>query len=138
MDATDFASAKHARYRELDQADCWELIRSAPIGRLVWHGTEGLSVATLNFTVDRQSILFRTLAYGSIARECDDSPVAFHVDHADATTRTGWSVLIRGRAHVEYGDTVAIDTIDAWPEGSRLLAVRVDPTRISGRRLTTA
>ena len=54
---------------------------------------------------------------------------------ADDVTRTGWGVLLRGRAQVEYGDTVPIGTVDAWPEGSRLLGVRVDPRLVSGRRL---
>ncbi len=138
MEATDNVPPTRARYAELDPEECWELIGPAPVGRLVWQGEEGLSVATLNFAVDRGSILIRTIAYGSIARECDDSPVAFQVDHADEATRTGWSVLMRGRAHVEYGETVPIDTIDAWPEGSRLLAVRVVADRVSGRRLTAA
>lgn len=136
MNPTDTAGVHRARIHELDAEECWRLLESAPIGRLVWRGGDGLSVATLNFTVDRHSILFRTVAYGSIARECDDSPVAFQADHADEATRTGWSVLVRGHAHVEYGDTVPIDTVDAWPEGSRLLAVRVVPGRVSGRRLT--
>ena len=138
MDTGEMTATHRSRLHEIEPDECWELLDSAPVGRLVWNGGEGLSVATLNFTVDRHSILFRTLAYGSIARECDDSRVAFQVDHADDATRTGWSVLVRGHARVEYADTVPIDTIDAWPEGSRLLAVRVQPDRISGRRLVPA
>lgn len=138
MEATDNVPPAHAHCVELDPEDCWELVGPAPVGRLVWQGERGLSVATLNFAVDRHSILVRTIAYGSIARECDDSQVAFQVDYADEATRTGWSVLMRGRAHVEYGETVPIDAVDAWPEGSRLLALRVVADRVSGVRLTAA
>src|SRR5690242_1536776 len=111
MDATDTAGRQRARYREIDADECWELIGTAPVGRLVWHGGEGLSVATLNFSVDRRSIVFRTLAYGSIAHEVDDSPVAFQVDHVDETTRTGWSVLVRGHAHFDY-DSASAHLVD--------------------------
>ena len=41
-------------------------------------------------------MLVRTTAYSEVARECDDSPVAFEVDDVEESTQSGWSVLMRG------------------------------------------
>ena len=55
----------------------------------------------------------RTAAYSEPARECDDSPVAFEVDDLDEAERSGWSVLMRGRAHLDF----AAPAGDARPRG---------------------
>lgn len=123
------------RYEEISPERCWPLLESQQVGRLVWNGQEGLSVATMNYAVDDLTVLLRTLPYGTVARECDDRPVAFHVDHAEPTTRTGWSVLVRGRAFFDDEDEIPREAVDVWPDGSRVLRLRVVPRQVTGRRL---
>ena len=54
-------------------------------GRLAWAGPQGPTVIPVNFVVDRRPrCSVRTAAYSALARECDDSPVAFEVDQFDA------------------------------------------------------
>lgn len=124
--------------RDLDEDACWALLAEEPVGRLVWTGPEGPTAVPVNYTVDSRTIAIRTTAYSSVARETDDSVVAFEVDHVDAEQRTGWSVLVRGRAevvsHRPGAGTTGAD-VDVWPTGARPLRLVVHPTQVTGRRL---
>lgn len=124
------ATGKHLV--ELDDRQCWELIGTEPVGRLAWQGPAGITVVPVNFRVESEQVLVRTTPYSAAALECDDSPVAFEVDSIDPTTRSGWSVLVRGTAHVEVAGP---DDVDVWPTGPRALRLRVDPVQVTGRRL---
>ena len=90
----------------------------------------------VNFVVADQRVHVRTAAYSALARECDDSDIAFQVDHFDADNRSGWSVLLRGRAHVESGGSATGSEPDVWPRGARALRVIVDVEQVSGRRVS--
>lgn len=127
-----------SRYEEIAADECWRLLRTAPIGRLVWTGEHGLSVATMNFAVEDDEILLQTLPYGAVARECRDRAVAFQADHVDEDTRTGWSVLVRGRATFDLDGGTPPDAVDVWPEGSRVLRLLLTPRLVTGRRLVPA
>jgi nitroimidazol reductase NimA-like FMN-containing flavoprotein (pyridoxamine 5'-phosphate oxidase superfamily) len=133
MDATDDWST--GRLVELAEDECWDLLRSTPAGRLAWSGAEGLSVVPVNFVAAERRIVIKTAAYSAQARECDDNPVAFQVDALDASTRSGWSVLVRGVAHIDYGRDQDRDLPDVWPAGVRPLKLVVEPTSVTGRRL---
>ncbi len=122
-----------AQLRDLTPDECWELATSQPVGRLAWSGPSGPTVIPVNFEVDGRVVRLRTAAYSALARECDDSPVAFEVDSFDASTRTGWSVLMRGRASIAYGGGDAGP--DVWAAGSRALRVSVEVEEITGRRV---
>jgi nitroimidazol reductase NimA-like FMN-containing flavoprotein (pyridoxamine 5'-phosphate oxidase superfamily) len=116
--------------------ECWALASGQPVGRLAWSGAHGPTVIPVNFTVNGAEVLVRTTAHSEVARECDDSAVAFEVDHVDASTRSGWSVLMRGRAHLEYGASGDTDP-DVWMPGPRSLRLRVEVLEVTGRRITT-
>ena len=132
----DTSSWSAGRLVELTDDECWGLLASVPVGRLAWHGPEGLSVIPVNFVVAEGRVVMRTAAYSALARECDDSPVAFEVDAIDADTRSGWSVLVRGVAHLDYDrDAQGGPAPDVWPAGARPLPLSVDPTSVTGRRL---
>jgi nitroimidazol reductase NimA-like FMN-containing flavoprotein (pyridoxamine 5'-phosphate oxidase superfamily) len=131
--------ASAGRLVELTEAECWELLGSEPVGRLAWRGAEGLSVVPVNYIADEGRVSINTAAYSAQARECDDLPVAFQVDAVDATARSGWSVLVRGTAHVEYAqDGTTSNDPDVWPAGVRPLRLVIDPTGVTGRRLLSS
>jgi nitroimidazol reductase NimA-like FMN-containing flavoprotein (pyridoxamine 5'-phosphate oxidase superfamily) len=123
------------RLVELAADECWELAASRPVGRLAWAGPSGPTVIPVNFVVDGRTVRVRTTAYSAAARECDDSPVAFEVDTFDIDEHTGWSVLLRGRAHLEYGEQAREHAPEPWVTGPRTLVLWVDVTEVSGRRL---
>ena len=121
--------------KDLTTDDCWSLVAGQPVGRIAWNGSDGLTVLPVNFTVDGSSVHLRTAAYSTLARECDDSVVAFQVDKFDESTRSGWSVLLRGHAHVDLRSPGREAAPNVWPAGSRSLDVRVVVEQVTGRRV---
>ena len=62
-----------------------------------------------------------------------------HSKHAYQTAkRSGWSVLLRGRGHLEYGPPQGEAEPEVWLSGPRSLRLRISVTEVTGRRLTTA
>lgn len=123
----------------LDEAACRALLAEASVGRLVWHGAEGLSVVTVNYALNGRDILVRLGPWSQAGRECDRSAVAFHVDRTDAALRSGWSVLARGWARVDLMPAMHPGArVDVWPDGIRPISLRIGANRISGRRLGAA
>ncbi|CAB4710393.1 MAG: hypothetical protein F2667_07525 [Actinobacteria bacterium] len=128
----------HGHLVELDPDECWALLRTEAVGRLVWTSTEGLTAVPLNFAVVDRTIRVSTAAYSAVGREVDDSLVAFQADRIDTAARTGWSVLVRGRARIDYGPHEPHDALDVWPSGARWLTITLEPTSITGRHLRPA
>jgi hypothetical protein len=122
------------RLIDLTADECLALAASKPVGRLAWNGPEGPTVVPVNYVLTGRRVHIRTTAYSAVARECNDNLVAFEVDELDADTRSGWSVLIRGRAHLRFGGT-EYDRPDVWPAGVRSLQMAIDADEISGRRV---
>ena len=127
-----------ARLVELSPDECWDLLRSVPVGRLAWNATTGPTVVPVNFAVTPGGIDVRTTAYSAAARETDDSPVSFQADQIDPTGRSGWSVLAHGRVHIDWSfGRVDAPEIDVWLAGARPLRIHIEVQEISGRRLAT-
>jgi hypothetical protein len=120
---------------DLTADECWTLAASKPAGRIAWAGPTGPTVIPVNFVLTPRRVHVRTAAYSALARECDDSLVAFEVDEFDAHTRSGWSVLLRGRAHLQFGGTDGRHDPDVWPAGAHGLRLTIDVQEISGRRV---
>jgi hypothetical protein len=123
------------RLVDLTADECWELAATRPVGRLVWSGPQGPTAVPVNFIVDGESVRARTAAYTAAARECDDSVVAFQVDQIGDEGHTGWSVLFRGRAHLEYATAPEAPQAESWLSSPRNLGLRIDVTEVTGRRL---
>ncbi|KRA32450.1 hypothetical protein ASD81_12860 [Nocardioides sp. Root614] len=107
-------------------------MRSSPIGRVAWAGSEGVSVLPVNFAAEGDTLVLRTTAYSQMARECADRDVAFEVDQIDEEHHSGWSVLLRGRCERQerVGDGPA-----PWVTGPRVLGLRIVVRSVTGRRL---
>jgi nitroimidazol reductase NimA-like FMN-containing flavoprotein (pyridoxamine 5'-phosphate oxidase superfamily) len=123
---------------DLSAEECWELITTTPVGRIAWSTSTGPVVVPVNFSVDGRSIKIRTAAYSSMVQKADVERVAFEVDHIDEATRTGWSVLARGRAEVRYGEPDDGTGPEPWPRGPRSATVVIDVDEITGRWLNPA
>lgn len=127
--------------QELEVDECWRLTAGQSVGRLVWHSQDGLTAVPVNFTVDeadgRPVLRLRTAAYSAIARECDDSTVAFQLDALDSEFHSGWSVLVRGKATLAFADEGGAD-VEPWPAGVRAAHLTLTPHLVTGRRLGAA
>lgn len=129
-----------AELEHLNRPECFNLLALAQVGRVGLIVDGQPEILPVNFALDGETILFRT-SEGSVLNKASMADVAFEVDHLDETTRTGWSVLVKGHA-----DDIA-DAIDAtserirrltlvtWAPGSRQRWFIIRPRSVTGRRL---
>lgn len=122
----------------LSSKACWELIRDQPYGRLAVVGVDGADIFPINALVDHGTVVFRTAAGAKLDAIANDPRVAFEVDGYDATSRTAWSVIIRGTARrvtdVHEGVDVVELGVTPWQHGPKPEFVRLEPTSVAGRR----
>jgi len=116
----------------LGEQECWDLLRSVPVGRIAWSGPHGVVVVPVNFAVADGAVVLRTSPYAQLAREGVDREVGFEVDLVDAGTHSGWSVLVQGKC---TRDRNASPAPTPWVTGPRTLGLRIEARSVSGRRL---
>jgi len=131
---------------ELDEAECLRLIARGGIGRIAYHSRFGPEVLPVNYQWHDGAVVFRTMAHSSLDEDLQtgivggDYQVAFEIDEIDVARRKGWSVLIQGPAHhvSEAERESALEAgVDPWPSGERELFVRIVPSRVTGRQITS-
>jgi len=119
--------------------ECLKLLASRPYGRLAYLDAGAPSIVPVNHLVDGASVVLRSLDGGKLGAAIFERPVAFELDDLDFTTRTGWSVVVRGRAEVvEDADAEGYEKwLDSWAvqDGARTTWVRIIADEVSGRRL---
>ncbi len=119
--------------------ECLTLLASRPYGRLAYLDAGSPSIVPVNHLVDGSSVVIRSLDGGKLGAAILERAVAFQLDDLDLASRTGWSVLVQGRAEVVEGsEAEAYDTrLDSWAvrEGARTTWVRIVADEVSGRRL---
>lgn len=128
----------HAGLEMLPIEDCLRLLASVPVGRFGFHLDGEVIIMPVNHLVDGQDVVFRSARGSKLSAAEGLGNVVFEVDDYDANSRSGWSVLVNGRAEVVYDDaeTRVLDTrgLEPWPSAvDRPFWVRVRPTSISGR-----
>ncbi|WP_158886896.1 pyridoxamine 5'-phosphate oxidase family protein [Amycolatopsis anabasis] len=120
----------------LDPANSRALLRSAPVGRLVFTERALPAIRPVNFTIYHGSVLIR-LTENSELQRLDGTIVAFEADEIDRVTQIGWSVVVLGRAELvtDLRELVLLGESAAWRgTGDRCLRVQID--QITGYRLT--
>jgi uncharacterized protein len=129
----------HAGLEILPFGMCLKLLSTVSVGRVSFIADGEITVLPVNHVMDGQDPVFRT-AYGSklSAAEGQDL-VAFEADEYDERTRSGWSVLVHGRAEAVYqeAEIQRLDHLGLHPwitAVSRPFWIRIRPTAISGRR----
>jgi nitroimidazol reductase NimA-like FMN-containing flavoprotein (pyridoxamine 5'-phosphate oxidase superfamily) len=131
---------------ELDEAECLRLIASGGIGRIGYSGRYGPTVMPVNYQLYEGTIVFRTTPDSTTDEDLRtgianaEYKVAFEIDDFDTAARTGWSVLIQGSAHHVESEaeraSVSGAGVDPWPGGDRELFLRINPSRVTGRRVS--
>ena len=126
--------------REIDQAECLDLLADHQVGRVAYCDDLGPVVLPVNYALDQATILIQISPHSNLARHLRRVPASFQIDGFDDYNQTGWSVLVRGQAsYVEAAELPADQgRPHAWAEGQRTLYVRITPHDISGRRLLPA
>lgn len=120
----------------LSERECWELLGSVALGRLVTAVDDEAHVFPVNFVVQNRTILFRTAAGTKLISAAINNQVVFEAD--DHTAAEGWSVIVRGVARTLRTDEELEEAEQAqllpWTATSKTHYVRVSPVRVTGRR----
>jgi uncharacterized protein len=127
-------------WQELTKRECFKLLGSEQLGRVATVDDLGPVILPVNFVLDRHTVVFRTDEGTKLDAASHGSRVVFEVDGADAESRTGWSVLVRGEA-IEVTDPGELARLrelrlDPWAPGAKARYVRILPAALTGRRIT--
>jgi nitroimidazol reductase NimA-like FMN-containing flavoprotein (pyridoxamine 5'-phosphate oxidase superfamily) len=127
--------------QSLSEAECYELLEATTVGRIAFNSSEGLQIIPINFAVVSGSLFFRTSPEGLLSQlACGAEDVAFEADYHSRTGPRGWSVLIKGSVRAlapdEAAQITAEDHLVPWADGDRTLYLRLDPAKVSGRRVS--
>ena len=128
--------------QEMGVEECVALLESRHLGRVGFLDLGGPIILPVNYIVLAGFVTFRSDVGGKLEAALHGEQVAFEVDGIDSIDRTGWSVLVRGRAEkvTDPADLAALRTapLIAWAPGSKPHYVRIDAAEITGRRITVA
>lgn len=128
-------------FAPISQQGCREHLAAHTFGRLAWQAADGPLVLPISYACYGEELVFRTSPYGVLSELVRPTDVALQLDELDEHRRTGWTVLVQGRAEAvaESAEIVrlwAVDGMVPWAPGVRNLFIQITPRRITGRLLT--
>ena len=120
----------------LSEHECWDLLADVALGRLVTSVDGEPEIFPVNFVVQRNTVLFRTVEGTKLVSVTINSQVLFEADEHNVAE--GWSVIVRGTARTLRTDEEIEDAkrtqLLSWTAPAKLHYVRVIPATITGRR----
>jgi uncharacterized protein len=128
---------------DLAKNECLELLSAHHFGRVAFVERAGAPpvIMPLNYLVHAETVVCRTdpSKLGSALR---DTPVSFEIDGIEQRQRTGWSVVVSGRAE-EVVDVSELEELHQtpllpWAPGDRSQYIRITPELVTGRRISLA
>lgn len=124
--------------RAITVAQCYQLLAEESVGRLAYIArAETPDIVPVNYVLDGGDVVIRSGPGPKLQAAERRAQVAFEVDCVDRATRTGWSVVVIGRA-IRLRLTEQRQHADGpapWASGPRSAAIRIRPSRITGRHL---
>lgn len=116
--------------------ECWELVGSLALGRLVTYADGQPDIFPVNYVVQRRTVLFRTAAGTKLVSTAINNRVLFEVD--DHNLAEAWSVIIRGKARslrtLEELEEAERAQVLPWTRPEKTHYVRIVPESVTGRR----
>ncbi|MFC9221477.1 pyridoxamine 5'-phosphate oxidase family protein [Streptomyces hygroscopicus] len=130
-------------FHVLDRQECLRRLAMVPVGRVVYTWQALPAVLPVNFSLDADSsVLLRTSAGSGLVHAIDGVVVAFEADDFDAAARSGWSVVVTGRAAVVTDpaerERLARVGPRSWVVTRDDVLVRVESEMVTGREVTGA
>jgi len=131
--------ADHAGLEILPFDRCLQLLTTVPVGRVSFFAEGEIVVLPVNHVMDGQDPVFRTAPGSKLSAAEGQNVVAFEADDYDERTRSGWSVLINGRARAIYEDAeirrLSRLGLRPWVTAvDRPFWIRILPASVSGRQ----
>ena|ERR1700676_902135 len=131
-------SAADAPVTVLGEDESWSLLSSMSLGRFVTCLGGQPEIFPVNFVTQRPTVLFRTAEGTKLFSAAMNGRVAFEADYHDPARTDGWSVIVKGSAHVlstsaelEEAQRAQLRT---WTATVKRRYVRVIASEITGRR----
>jgi len=131
----------HAGLEALPLGECLRLLARVPVGRVGFDADGEVVILPVNHAVDGNgNVVFRAAAGSKLMAAAGRSTAVFEADDYEPFSRTGWSVLVSGRAEAVYdeADIQALERlgIATWPNAvDRPYWIRIRPTSVTGRRI---
>lgn len=120
----------------LSQTECWDLLSSMSLGRLVTSVDGEPEIFPVNFVVQHHTILFRTAEGTKLVSTAINNNVLFEVDNHNVAE--GWSVIVKGIARSLRTDEETAEAENAqllpWIATVKPHYVRIRPMSVTGRR----
>lgn len=132
-------STKSRPISVLPESECWKLLSSVALGRLVTSVDGQPDIFPVNFVVDKHhSLLFRTAEGTKLVSTAINHNVLFEAD--EHTSAEGWSVVVKGAARILHTDEELQEAQRApllsWTSTVKQHFVRIRPLSVTGRRFT--
>jgi nitroimidazol reductase NimA-like FMN-containing flavoprotein (pyridoxamine 5'-phosphate oxidase superfamily) len=126
----------------LDIEHCLSLLEPRHLGRVAFLDQGRLSILPINYVLVDGAVTFRTDAGGKLEAALRGDQIAFEIDGTEASGRTGWSVLVRGRAErvmdpAELARLQALPLV-SWAPGAKPHYIRIAAAEVTGRRIPAA
>ncbi len=123
----------------LDQHECLRLLRSVPLGRLVFTEAGLPAVRLVTFYIDGDTLVFLSTAGDKLRAAQRGDIVAFEADDVDADQHRGWTVTAIGRLSVvpvdEHAELHRRLPLHSWASPTNAHLIRLGLERLTGRRL---
>lgn len=124
----------------LDPITCRQLLATVRVGRVALPDDPSPIVLPVDFVVDGDRVVFRTVEGAKLDAAQAGGPASFQTDGFDPTHDTGWSVLVRGRLEVLDDPSpetrAALDRLNPLVGGDRPHVVALSIDEATGRRIT--
>lgn len=122
----------------MSEEECWERLRSTPIGRVAMSIGNEVEVFPVNYEVKEDAIFLRTAEGTKLFGIAIGRPVAMEIDDWDDVQ--GWSVIAKCTArmldHEEEKREADGVSLQAWVPTRKNVIVKLTPTKVSGRVFT--
>lgn len=120
--------------------ECEQLLQVQLMGRIAVLAAGEPLIFPVLFRYLNGMIVFRTAPGEKLDAVWQSAPAAFEVDGWDTPSRTGWSVLVKGRTEAVHddGEVAQLEALglDDWvPSEQPTTWVRIHPVEITGRRI---
>lgn len=126
----------------LSEGECFALLETVPIGRVVYSDRALPVIVPVNFTIDGIDVVIRTGRRSRLATHAAGHVIAFEIDQIDAASRSGWSVVLTGFLQLvdDEADVARLESLGlrSWAPSAHDRYLRLRPDLVTGRRIPPA
>ena len=127
------------RLVDLSRDECLELLAAMSVDRIAYTTDDGPRVLPVNYVLEGDGVVFRTVSDGEVYRHALETTCAFEIDEIDEFYQSGWSVLAVGGLQLlteeEFARLQFGKIPKPWAAGPRGMFVRLPCVQLTGRRV---